>query len=100
MIAHSLNDFFNKFLQDEIFARFTSAAKQAIAVAKDSALKINAHDDVNHQHNLAIDTQYLLLGLMSDPMDLVAQVLRSGVLLCPKLNVKLNSYSSSLKECI
>jgi Uma2 family endonuclease len=89
MVAHCSNDSFDKFLQDEIFARFTSAAKQAIAVAKSSAPKINAHDHVDHQHNPAIDIHHLLLGLMSDRMDLVAQVLRSRGVTLPKVQYEI-----------
>jgi len=89
MIAHRSNDFFDKFLQDEIFARFTAATKQAIAVAENSAPKTNAHDHVSHQHNPAIDTHHLLLGLMSDRVDLVAQALRSRAVTLPKVQYEI-----------
>ncbi len=85
MITHRSNDFFDKFLQDEVFARFTAATKQAIASAHHYVMPTNDCDEVNYQHSVAIDMHHLLLGLMSDRMDLAPQVLRSRGVTLPKV---------------
>lgn len=85
MIAHHSNVFFDQFLQDEVFARFTAAAKQTIASAHNYVTPVHACDEANHQHSVDIDIHHLLLGLMSDRTDLVAQVLRSRGVTLPKV---------------